>query len=123
MTESQNQTLSVDQLIERFRLIASAQYDALWTFQTARYNRLYTQMDDVLNELKSRDGEQRRSLIPLLESDNVQVRLTAATALLVIVPDLARSVLENIRDDGQMPQAADAAGLLRALDNGSFVPT
>lgn len=112
-----------EDLVARFEAITLAQYEADWHFQTTRYNRLYKEMDEIRNELKSRDGDHRRALIPLLASTNVQVKLKTAITVLAIAPDLAREALRNVRDFGQLPQAADASMMLDALDNGSFVPT
>ncbi|MDZ4367241.1 MAG: DUF2019 domain-containing protein [Afipia sp.] len=118
-----NQEANVDELVERFNAIALEQFDANWKLQTARYNRLYEKMAEIRAELKSRNGDQRRALIPLLESGNIQVRLMAANTLLAIAPDRARKALESVRDYGQLPQAADASMMLDALENGSFIPS
>lgn len=121
--ESRFRTASIPELVERFNAIALAQFDAKWTLQIPRYTRLYKQMVEIRNELKSREGDQRRALIPLLQSDNVQVRLMAANTLLAIAPDLARKALESVRDFGLMPQAAEASSMLEAVDTGRFVPS
>jgi hypothetical protein len=116
------QEASIEDLVARFEAVTLAQYDADWHFQTTRYNRLYKEMDEIRNELKSRDGDHRRALIQLLGSTNVQVKLKTAISVLAIAPDLARMALRNVRDFGQLPQAVDASMMLEALDNGSFVP-
>lgn len=69
-------------------------------------------------ELKRREGDQRRALLPLLKHRNLQVRLNAATDTLRVAPEAARRALETIRDTHWMPYAADAAGRLRGLDEG-----
>ena len=109
-------------MVERFEAVALEQFDANWKLQTARYNRLYKEMVEIRAELKSRNGDQRRALIPLMESNNMQVKLMTANTLLAVAPDRARKALESVRDYGQLPQAADASGMLEAIDNGSFVP-
>jgi hypothetical protein len=114
---------SVHELVERFKAIALAQHEANWLLQTERYNRLYKQSEKVESELKARQGDQRRSLIPLLQSGNVQVRMNAAFALLAIEHDLARQALESFRDYGQMPQAAEASSMISAIDEGRYVPS
>lgn len=122
MKKASNHDASTEKLVERFQSVALAQYDAAWTLQITRYNRFYKEMSEIRIELKSRGGR-RRALMPLLEASNVQVRLMAANTLLAILPDLARKALESARDYGQLPQAADASGMLEAIDNGSFVPS
>ncbi|KIZ37221.1 MULTISPECIES: DUF2019 domain-containing protein [Rhodopseudomonas] len=123
IVQPRNQTASTQELVERFERIALAQDEAIWKDRTARYNRLYEQMDEIRNELRSREGDQRRALIPLLQSENMQVRLKAAITVLSVSPEAARQALESVRDDGYFPQAADARGMLAALDDGTFVLT
>jgi hypothetical protein len=120
---SQNRVASVHELVAQFVSIGLAQYDALYVVDVKKYNRLYRKMQDVRAELKRRDGDQRRALLPLLDHPNVQVRMMAAHAVLTISPVLARRAFESVRDSGIFPQAADASGTLRALDSGFYVPS
>jgi hypothetical protein len=109
-------------LVERVVSIGLAQYDALYVADTKKFNRLYAMMADVRSELKSREGDQRRALLPLLDHPNLQVRMKAANTLLGISPILARKALESVRDSEILPQAAHAGMTLSALHNGTFVP-
>lgn len=113
---------SVQHLVEQFTAIALVQHDASRKYQIARYNRLYDQMMEVENELKSREGDQRRALLPLLASRDIHVRLKAALALLAVAPDSARTVLESIRDFGLLPYSLDATMMLGSLDDGTYIP-
>jgi hypothetical protein len=121
MAKSADQA-SVQELVERFVSTGLAQYDALYVVDTKKYNRLYAMMADIRNELKRREGDQRRALLPLLDHPNLQVRMKAANTLLAIWPDLARKALESVRDSKIYPQAMDAGMTLSALENGTFVP-
>jgi hypothetical protein len=78
-------------------------------------------MVDVLDELKRREGDQRRALLPLLDHPNLQVRMRAAHAVLSISPALARKAFESVRDSQIFPQAMDAGMTLGALDNGTYI--
>src|SRR4051794_7400948 len=122
-TKSADQVASVQELVAHFLSITLAQYDAARIADTTKYNRLYRKMEDVVNELKRRQGDQRRALLPLLDHPNVQVRMMAAHAVLTISPLRARKAFESVRDSGISPQAADASGTLRALDSGFYVPS
>jgi hypothetical protein len=113
---------SVEQLVARFIAIAMAQHDASREYQTTRYNRLFDQMTKIENELKSRENDQRRALLPLLEADDIHLRLKAAIALLAVAPEQARKVLMSIRDYSLLPYSMDATLMLMSLDNGSYVP-
>ena len=62
MSRTKLANLTVDQLVERFVAIALDQHEAMRHDDNAKYNRLYGQMDDVKQELKSRAGDQRRAL-------------------------------------------------------------
>jgi hypothetical protein len=79
-------------------------------------------MERLRAELKKMPGDQRRALLPLLSHPNVRVRLKAAHSLLALFPEAARKCLESIRDSDIMPQNADAAGALRGLDEGTYIP-
>jgi hypothetical protein len=114
--------MSVDQLVERFLTIALEQYEAILDGRYAKYNRLYDQMKSVEAELKRHDGDQRLALLSLLNHPNPQVRLKAAIANLAVAPDEAREALQNISDRNEHPQAADARGMMEALDDGTFKP-
>jgi len=76
----------------------------------------------VEDALKSRNGDQRRALLPLFLHPNAQVRLKAATATLALAPEAARQTLQIISDRQEYPQAADARGMMRAVDKGRYVP-
>ena len=117
------ENFSVPQLVARFVDIAMAQHDASNKYETAKYNRLYDQMEQIELELKSRDGDQRSALLPLLEASDIHVRLKAALALLAVAPEPARQTLENIRDFALMPHSTDAILMLSALDKGTYVPS
>jgi hypothetical protein len=45
-----------------------------------------------------------------------------AIALLKLEPETARAALQRIVDENDYPQAADARGMLSALDEGRYVP-
>ena len=123
MARSQSHAASVQELVECFVSIGLAQYEALYVADTRKFNRLYHEMEDIRNELKRREIDQRRALLPLLDHPNLQVRLKAANSVLAISPQLARKALESVRDSGILPQSADAEGMLDAIQNGSFVPS
>jgi uncharacterized protein DUF2019 len=120
-TKPADQVASVQELVERFLSTGLAQYEAAYVVDTRKYNRLYARMQDIRKELRRREGDQRHALLPLLNHPNVQVRMMAAHTVLTISPDLARKAFESVRDSGIFPQAADAAGTLSALDNGTYI--
>jgi len=115
--------LSVEALVEQFRLMALAQDEALLDDEYTKYNRLFDKMEEVKGELKGRPDDGRRAMLPLLAHSNAQVRLKAAIALLALEPEAARAALQRISDANEYPQAADARGMMKALDEGRYVPS
>ena len=115
--------MTVEQLVERFREIALAQDEALLMDEIGKYNRLYDQMVVLKRELKEREGDGRSDLLPLLLHKNAQVRLKAAIATLSVDPQAARQALQDISDKNEYPQAMSARGMMKALDEGRYVPS
>lgn len=112
-----------EELVERFTTMALDQDEALLMDELAKYNRIYDQMDALKKELKVREGDKRRVLLPLLDHRNAQVRLKAAIATLAIEPEAAREALQKIVDQKEFPQAGSAGSMLDALDEGRYVPS
>jgi hypothetical protein len=114
--------MTIDQLVEHFVTIGLAQQKAIDLDDHANFRRLYSEMEDIRRELKIRSGDQRRALLPLLNHSSPQVRLKAAITTLSIAPQASRQTLQLIWDRNEFPQAADAFGMIRALDKGTYVP-
>jgi hypothetical protein len=119
----QLRNLTATELVERYVAISLEQYAAIEWDEISRFNRLFGLMVAVEEELKRREGDQRRTLLPLLEYRNLQVRLNAAKAMLAVEPRAARRALEMIQATQWMPQAADAGMCLSNLDSEIFKPT
>lgn len=123
MTPVKLKNMSVNQLVERFAKIALEQDEAQFMDETRKFNRLFLRSKAMEEELKARPGDQRRALIPLYNHPNAQVRFNAAIATLAIAPDAARRALRMISDRQEYPQAADARGMLSALEEGTYKPS
>jgi hypothetical protein len=115
--------MTVSQLVDRFVAITLAQDQALLMDEFAKFNRLFAEMEAIKQELKSRNGDQRRALIPLYDHPNAQVRLKAAKATLALASQAARRTMEAIIDAREFPQALEAGMSLDNLDRGIFKPT
>jgi hypothetical protein len=112
------QDMTLDQLVERFVAIALAQHEARTREDTARYNRLFDQMIELMGEFLTRPIEQRRALMGLYEHPNPQVRYAAAFITKDLAPQAARRVFEIISDRDGYPQAPNARRAIRNLDEG-----
>jgi hypothetical protein len=123
MTRLRLQDLTTEQLVKRFEEITLAQDDALLEDRLAAFSRLFQQMRDVLDELKARDGDQRRALLPLYQHPNAQVRLKAAKNTLAVAPKEALKVIQAIANSSEYPQAGEAGMCLWNLERGVFKPT
>jgi hypothetical protein len=123
MKPAQLKEMSVEGLVDRFAAICIDQDQALLYSELAKFNRLYAQMRAIEEELKARQGDQRRALLNLYTHPNAQVRLQAAGATLAVAPDMARRLIESIASSRKYPQAGDAGMTLDNLDRGIFKPT
>jgi len=117
------QEMTVDELVQRFTVIALDQDRALLRNEYAKFNRLFKEMEAIKHELKARAGDQRRALLSLYDHPNTQVRLKAVKATLAVEPDSARRMLELIADSREYPQAGEAGMTIDNLDSGVFKPT
>jgi HEAT repeat protein len=118
MTPSKLRKMSVDELIAQFARIGEEQYAVISDENHTKYNRLYRQLADVRDELQSRPGDQRRSLIRLFDHPNPQVRLMAASMILELEPEAARPVLQAIHDSREPYLALNAGMSLSLYDLG-----
>ena len=117
------QTLNIEQLIAHFVEIGLAQEKVLLHDDSAMFSALFCDMRSVVEELKGRDGDQRRALLSLYEHPNLQVRLKAVKNSLALAPEEGRRVLRSIADSHEHPQALEAGMTLWNLDEGIFKPT
>ncbi len=116
------ENMSINELVELFEKNTLEQDDALLKEQISKItNKLYPQMRAIRAELSNRDA--RVSLTKLYDHENMQVRLQAAMATLLVAPVEARRVIDAISKTGWMPQAANAKETLRNLDSGFFKPS
>lgn len=116
------QEMSVEQLVERFSALALEQDRALLEENIKRVNQLYDALKDVEAELKQRNGDQRRALLPLYKHKNPQVRLKAVKATLAVAPEAAHPMLQAIAGSREYPQAGEAASSVRYLKEGIYKP-
>lgn len=78
-------------------------------------------MLQIRAELKLRGS--REALTVFYDHKDPQVRFQAAMATLLVLPERAREVLQRISDRNEYPQAMDARGAMRMLDDGTFKPS
>ncbi len=114
--------MSTGDLVELFVKCAIAQDNALFANAVGEVNKLYWNIDAIKNELQSREGDQRRALLPLYRHPNPQVKLKAAKATFALAPGAARQVLETLANTCVGPQKLEAGMCLFNLDEGIFKP-
>ena len=114
--------LTVEQLVVAFTDSAIKQSEAELYNRISKLNRLIHDSFAIEDELKSRDGDQRSALVPLLQHPNPQVRYMAAEFTLAVAPAAARQALQSLSDKNIYPQAANARGTLRSLATGRWKP-
>jgi hypothetical protein len=106
MKRIQLSDMTTNDLVERFAQIGVAQDRALLGGEITKFNRLFDQMSDVANELKSREGDQRRALMVLYYYPNIQVRLKAAKLPWPLRPSKRGSKLKRSRPRTGCPRRA-----------------
>ena len=123
MNRNDLKEMAVDQLVKRFTAIALDQDKALLRNEYGKFNRLFDEMEAVEQELKVRQGDQRRELLHLYSHPNAQVRIKAVKATLAVAPEAARCMLKVIAESREYPQAGEAGMSLVNLERGIFKPT
>jgi Domain of unknown function (DUF2019) len=114
--------LTVEQLLERFAALGVDQDKAKNKDDMPSVKCLFWEIQAVVTDLKSRPGDQRRTLTSLYDYPNMNVRLKAAKATLAVAPQAARRAIEAIAASTWPPQCYDARMCLAALDDGIFKP-
>jgi hypothetical protein len=114
--------LSNDELVERFSAAAKRRGAAVLDLNSRRANALFGQMKAIDDELRARGRNVRLVLAPLLKDSDRVVRFYAAEALLGIVPEASREIMEWDARYEVDSISADARGFLWALDAGTYKP-
>lgn len=122
MNSASLRDVSTDQLVDLFAENGVEQDRVILREQVSRFKGVFGRMALIDAELKRRSPDARLALMTLYDHPNMQVRLQAAKCTLAVAPTEARRVLEAIARSGRMPQAADARGTLRNLEEGVFKP-
>jgi hypothetical protein len=115
-------SLSDDELVERFVIAAKGMGSAVLDSETRQANRCYHYMRAIDAVLRSRGRGSRFRLEVLLGHEDRFVRYYAAQKLLGIIPERARSVIEWNYKYWFDAIAGDAGMLLLSLDRGEYKP-
>jgi hypothetical protein len=122
MTQLVLQDMSTDELVDLFAQNGIEQDSVIFKEQVSKYKKVFGLMAAIDAELKRRGPQARLALTKLYAHPNMQVRLQAAKCTRAVAPAEARRVIEAIAKSGRMPQAADARGSLRIMDEGLIKP-
>jgi hypothetical protein len=122
MKSAKIETLSDISLVQRFAKLAHQAGSAVMDSEARKANTAIRGMWAIEDVLRSRGIEARQQLAVLLDHDDRFVRYYVAQALLGLVPDRARSIIQWNADNGFDAIAGDARGLLRAFDSGKYKP-
>jgi hypothetical protein len=122
MTTDRFEGLSGAQLVGKFADLARQAGLAVLDSHVSKANVAIRGMWAIEDILRSRGWEARQQLIPLLDQSDRFVRYYAAKALLGVVPERARTIIEWNAKHGFDAIAGDANGLLRAFDSGEYKP-
>ncbi|MDO9439854.1 MAG: DUF2019 domain-containing protein [Beijerinckiaceae bacterium] len=100
--------LITPELVARFEKLALDQEVEMLAFRNSRYNKLLREITDVLEELKSRDGDRRRDVLKFLAHESLHVRFVVASHCNDLDPARSRTILREIADYGMQPYALNA---------------
>ena len=103
-------------LVARFRRLVLDQEIFLLSLDTKRYSQLFYQVNDITNELKTRDGDGRRGLLAFFDHESPHLRFTTACSCEDLSPAKAREVLRQIRETRITPYALHAGMSLWMLE-------
>lgn len=121
-TNGKIKSMTIDELVTLFIELSLEMKRADDWMENGAYNRAHKKLRDVRAELKTRPGDGRHALLPLLAHRNIQVRLDAALATLALSPE-AEAALRGIAPLGTASQPFTARNILEGLDNGTYKPT
>jgi Domain of unknown function (DUF2019) len=119
MDRDKLRNLTAEQLVDRFMALA-IDYDE--EESPPENDRLYWQLDNVKDELKAREGEAWRLLLPLYRHPDIRIRHQAAEATRDKLPELAHDRLLAIDDVEWLPPG-DYAGLFANVGGRSRRPS
>ncbi len=98
--------IDIEREIEGFKTAAAAHAAATNAGNYRNANKEYKLIINSLQNLKASDSFQQ--LIPLLEDENIEVRVWASTYLLAVVPNAAEMVLSSCcKEEGNMAFSAE----------------
>ena len=116
MTPAELRSMSSEVLVEEYIASSLLMFEESDNLDTNDYNNYFDHYRLLVAELKSRPGDHRRLLLPLLEHENPQVKLNAANNLAAIEYKAARKAFHELVELNYQPQTGDAIGALRILD-------
>ncbi|WP_132029594.1 DUF2019 domain-containing protein [Aquabacter spiritensis] len=122
MKNNQCSQMTEAEIFDEFRTITEIQKEAAEKNKNSVYKKICARVVELTQDLKDRPGDRRSVLLPLLEHENIQVRLMAANETLAVAPEAAQRTLQEIRDSGWYPFALDAGMTLSAFRSGRFRP-
>jgi hypothetical protein len=114
---------SIQDLIAAYLDVSLREAEAVERGETAKVRRLFDERMQLDRSIRARGLQARKSLIPLLEHRNAQVRLNTAKHLLAVAPNEARATLEDLAAHGPSQQRGDAGMCFWYMEKGIFKPT
>ncbi|MCQ8783342.1 DUF2019 domain-containing protein [Mangrovibrevibacter kandeliae] len=116
-------SLTLQELVAEFVEVSLQQERAERLLEQSKINRAVRRRFEIRDELKCRDGDQRRMLRDLYDHPSSQVQLNAASSTLFHFPEEARQKIEYLSRWEVGLVALEARTLLSALDKRGWVPT
>ncbi len=120
MTIAKYRKHTSEDLVQIVKSLAIERGQALEVSDPKRANLLYKDLANICREIRSRGVETQRQLLPLLDSEDVYVRLWVATCALEFDATRAVPILEEIDQNGSPLVGFTAGMVLKQWREGKF---
>lgn len=110
----------MNQLTAKYVEACAQKEHALFDGDVRTANKCVDRIFALGRELARRSGDGRQLLFAFYGHESIEVRLNVARDTLALDSQRASTALQEIASSGVLPQAADAAGLLMMLADGTY---
>jgi hypothetical protein len=119
--EKTEEATQVNKLVTQFQAASKLYFEGRNTFNTRKQSRALKKILSSLRELDAAGSGQRPALLPLLDSDDVEVAVMAASYLVKLAPEHSRTLLRWVDKHGDAMTSMWAMTALDILNSGHYL--
>ena len=109
---------TAEELLKAYEEIVMKQNDCFLKEDLTTFNRQYKIQEAIVDELRSRPGDQRELLAPFLDRREPWMRISAANDTYSLNPERSRKYMQTVADYRFDPYRGEAASALGLWDRG-----